>query len=284
MKTDPQNNIRKILNQHFNLVIFTAIFWLLTLFGPLELFGISKDVLRPYTSGAILVLSVMHGLRRYGWKNMLVWFGITFVLTWSIEAFSITSSVPFGQYHYTDRMGAKLGPVPWGIMFAYFSTGYFAWSLGTIFLGNLSKSIEKRNLILVPLVGSAIMLMWDFCFDPILSTVRSTWIWEEGGAYFGVPITNYLGWFLTVYLVFQLYALYLYKFEKTSSQGHSKTYWLLVPIIYLGIAAEYLLNPFHQSDHLEIYRSMALAAALTMVFVSLLAMIHSARLSDKQLE
>jgi putative membrane protein len=33
------------------------------------------------------------------------------------------------------------------------------------------------------------------------------WIWEQGGGYFGVPLTNYLGWFFTVYVFLQLFAL-----------------------------------------------------------------------------
>jgi putative membrane protein len=28
------------------------------------------------------------------------------------------------------------------------------------------------------------------------------WIWEHGGAYFGVPFHNYLGWLLTTFLVY----------------------------------------------------------------------------------
>jgi hypothetical protein len=35
------------------------------------------------------------------------------------------------------------------------------------------------------------------------------WIWLNGGEYWGVPFTNFLGWFLTVYLIFQNFALYL---------------------------------------------------------------------------
>ena len=41
------------------------------------------------------------------------------------------------------------------------------------------------------------------------ATIRHLWIWEQGGGYFGVPLTNYLGWFFTVYVFFQLFALSL---------------------------------------------------------------------------
>ncbi|MCZ8516874.1 carotenoid biosynthesis protein [Paenibacillus filicis] len=47
------------------------------------------------------------------------------------------------------------------------------------------------------------------CFDPKASTINHIWIWEQGGGYFGVPLTNFLGWFFTVYVFFQLFALFL---------------------------------------------------------------------------
>jgi putative membrane protein len=43
------------------------------------------------------------------------------------------------------------------------------------------------------------------------------WIWEQGGGYFGVPITNYLGWFLTVYVFLQLFALVV-RFREPGNQ------------------------------------------------------------------
>jgi putative membrane protein len=53
------------------------------------------------------------------------------------------------------------------------------------------------------------MVMWDLTFDPRASTIQHMWIWEQGGGYFGVPLTNYLGWFFTVYVFLQLFALFV---------------------------------------------------------------------------
>jgi putative membrane protein len=50
------------------------------------------------------------------------------------------------------------------------------------------------------------MVMWDVTIDPRSSTIQHQWIWEQGGGYFGVPLTNYLGWFFTVYVFLQLFA------------------------------------------------------------------------------
>src|SRR2546428_345649 len=61
----------------------------------------------------------------------------------------------------------------------------------------------------VPFIAAFVMVMWDLTFDPRASTIEHQWIWEQGGGYFGVPLTNYLGWFFTVYLFLQLFALFV---------------------------------------------------------------------------
>jgi len=57
------------------------------------------------------------------------------------------------------------------------------------------------------------MVAWDLGMDPTSSTIRHLWIWEQGGGYFGVPLTNYLGWFFTVYVFFQVHRLLRYGYS-----------------------------------------------------------------------
>jgi putative membrane protein len=46
-----------------------------------------------------------------------------------------------------------------------------------------------------------VMTAWDTVMDPGMSAAGN-WIWEEGGAYFGVPLQNYFGWLLTTFLAY----------------------------------------------------------------------------------
>jgi putative membrane protein len=207
--------------------------------------------------------------------------GITFLITWSAETASIAMGFPFGNYHYTHLLGFKIGTVPLVVMPAYFAAGYLAWTMTTVFLGNLGTGIEKRNLFLVPFVASFIMVMWDFCADPINSTIDGAWIWQDGGAYHGVPISNFFGWYLTVFLFYQVFALYLYRFSKNERFEPSGTYWYLAPAMFLGLALPFLLHPFFQTTNLEIYWSLFLGAIFTMVFTSILNIIFVSRLSPQ---
>jgi uncharacterized membrane protein len=42
------------------------------------------------------------------------------------------------------------------------------------------------------------MVSWDLTIDPMMSTINGNWVWHDGGSYFGVPVSNFLGWYLTV--------------------------------------------------------------------------------------
>jgi putative membrane protein len=73
-------------------------------------------------------------------------------------------------------------------------------------------------------------------------------IWEQGGGYFGVPITNYLGWFFTVYVFFQGIALFL----RFCKPGHEQTRSLpksceaqaivMYAVIGLAVVLSYLVD------------------------------------------
>ena len=127
------------------------------------------------------------------------------------------------------------------------------------------------------------MVMWDFCMDPVTSTIDGDWIWVNGGYYFGVPIQNYFGWFLTVFLIYQSFVLYLRWSGECGSPEDPRTnplpkcYWYLAPVTFIGTAAITLAHPFAVKSHQEIYWSMFLAAVMTMVFVSLLAIVFVSR-------
>jgi uncharacterized membrane protein len=273
MQLASKSDILAGLRENQWLVIIAAIHWAWACVGPLS--SLTTGVIAVWTVQGLILLAfaLAHGVRRYGWDTMLVWGGITFLVSWSAERLSIATGSPFGSYHYTALLGVQIGSVPLVIMPAYFVAGYLAWTMATVFLGNLGTGIEKRNLFRLPFVASFAMVMWDLCLDPIKSTIEGAWIWEDGGAYWGVPISNFFGWFLTVYLVFQLFALFLYRYGRNESFVQSRVYWVLAPVMYLGLALEYLLFPFWKTTNLDIYRSVSLVAILTMVAVSVLNVI-----------
>jgi putative membrane protein len=156
-----------------------------------------------------VVFALIHGAVHYGWSGIAVFIAVCLVVSNILENTSILTGFPFGHYHYTDLLGPKLLLVPLLIGPAYFANGYFAWVIGNVLVGEVRRGSSAFTTFAVPFVASFVMVMWDLTFDPRASTIDHQWIWEQGGGYFGVPLTNYLGWFFTVYLFLQLFALFI---------------------------------------------------------------------------
>ncbi|HLQ15264.1 MAG TPA: carotenoid biosynthesis protein [Candidatus Eisenbacteria bacterium] len=156
-----------------------------------------------------VVFALIHGAVRYGWSGIAVFIAVCLVVSNILENTSILTGFPFGHYHYTDLLGPKLFLVPLLIGPAYFANGYFAWVIGNVLIGEVRRGASAFTTFAVPFIASFVMVMWDLTFDPRASTIDHQWIWEQGGGYFGVPFTNYLGWFFTVYLFLQLFALFI---------------------------------------------------------------------------
>jgi uncharacterized membrane protein len=86
------------------------------------------------------------------------------------------------------------------------------------------------------LVAAFIMVAWDFANDPVWANINRLWVWQHGGAYFGVPSTNFLGWYLVVYVIYQLFALYL-RARSAGAQPLPSGYWHWAVIFYALSAA-----------------------------------------------
>src|SRR3982074_742811 len=156
---------------------------------------------------ATAVFALIHGALRSRWNGILAFLIICLVVSNILENTSILTGFPFGHYHYTS--GPKLFLVPLFIGPSYFATAYLAWMVAIVLIGEIRREGSWFTTVAVPVVASAVMVMWDLTFDPTASTIKHFWIWEQGGGYFGVPLTNYVGWFFTVYLFLQLFALFL---------------------------------------------------------------------------
>src|SRR5712691_10922055 len=169
-----------------------------------------------------LAFALLHGAVRYQWSGILTFLVLCLVVSNVLENSSILTGFPFGHYYYTSLLGPKLFLVPLVIGPAYFGTGYLAWVLSTVLIGDVRPKSSAFMTFAVPFIASFMMVAWDLAMDPTSSTIRHLWIWEQGGGYFGVPLTNYLGWFFTVYVFFQLFALSL-RLRKTSREGEEPT-------------------------------------------------------------
>src|SRR5262245_5149153 len=120
----------------------------------------------------VIAIATLHGLRRYSWKQFLIFFVIAFTVSNFYENLSILTGFPFGHYHYTEALGPKLFLTPLLIDPAYFGCGFLAWSLALVFVGVFRNKLRAEQIWRVPLVAAFVMVMWDLTMDPIAATVQ----------------------------------------------------------------------------------------------------------------
>lgn len=164
----------------------------------------------PVTFNLLLnVFVVMHMLTMYRGRDVVLFYVVTLVISNLFENVGVLTGFPFGSYYYTDALGPKLFQVPVLVGASYVGAAYASWVMALIVLRQWRRPLNGWSVLVVPAFAAVFMVMWDLTFDPNSSTAREWWIWGDGGAYFGVPITNFLGWYLTVFTFMLVFAWWL---------------------------------------------------------------------------
>lgn len=128
------------------------------------------------------------------WKKGLAIVVISAIFTYSVELLGSKTGFPFGSYHYTDLLKPQLLDVPLLIPLAWLMMLPPAWAVTTSILGN------KRPFWVFSLVSGLVFTAWDLFLDPQMVS-RGLWVWHQPGGYFGIPWTNYLGWWASATLL-----------------------------------------------------------------------------------
>jgi uncharacterized membrane protein len=254
------------------------------------LYTISFGLLPGVVSGAIdglvstvllVAFALIHGAKRYGWSSILVFVIICLLISNASENLSIVTGYPFGRYYYTDVLGPKLFLVPALIGGAYVGAGYLSWIVAHVLLDRTDPS-NRSSIWALPVVGAVLMVSWDLSLDPSASTIGKAWIWIDGGAFFGVPVQNFIGWYLTVFIFLALFSWYQSK--QPVGEGQSRPFWTQAIIMYFLLGLRYPLVYARSTDTGEvtdptgyiwrtsdIRATAALVAVFTMIAFALIA-------------
>jgi putative membrane protein len=227
--------------------------------------------------------TLWHGAGRYGWRTIAVYFAIGVLVTNATENLSIVTGFPFGHYHHTEAMGPKIWHVPIIVGPIFTVAGYLAWQLAGIILGDVFRAADRTIGVARPLIAAFITTSWDLCVDAIGGTVNRDWVWAEGGPWFGVPLLNFFGWMLTMWIIFQLFAFWLSRGEAPREIPARSSYWTPVIAYWTLIALQFpllawivpeldLTDPTGQAwTSSALFQSMALVSIFTMLFTVIIA-------------
>lgn len=145
------------------------------------------------------------------------------------ELLGTSTGLPFGRYAYTDFLGPKIaGLVPWAIPPSWYAAALLAFALAS----SLGLRGSRR------VVTAAIyMVLWDVALEPAMSAGFPIWTWSGEGVFYGMPLMNWFGWFVTA-LVIEAGFERVIGAADTSRTPWTRRIWLVNGLFAVGICAQ----------------------------------------------
>jgi uncharacterized membrane protein len=162
----------------------------------------------PAASALLVLLYFFHSFTNLSLKTAGKFFVIAAVISYLWEFLGVETGIPFGSYYYTSALGPQIGPVPIAIPLIWCALGYFCMQASDHYI-----------------MASALMVSLDLSFDPVFSSSLHLWNWTGQTQYFGVPLTNFLGWFIASLTFFAVF-YYITKRQVKASKHAIAFYYL----------------------------------------------------------
>ncbi len=169
-------------------------------------------------------------LRVHGLWGTMAFVVLVVAIPFGSEFLGVLTGFPYGPYAYTDLLGPRLfGIVPVFILIAWLNIGYMAVATTTIARG-------RSSLWLAPIDG-LVAVAYDVVVDP-LAVRAGYWAWQGVPILDGVPLSNFVGWFLVVTLL-SVVARFVWAHDgRAPAQMPRMLAWIL-PALLLGSALDF---------------------------------------------
>jgi putative membrane protein len=157
---------------------------------------IGTILLRPYVFG-FQAAFLLAGVADLGWRRTLLFAAWVWPLAWLAEFSSTRIGVPFGLYHYTGATRGQelfVANVPFMDSLSFTFLAYAAFCLARAALAG-----RRVPAPLLALIAGVLMMLLDLVIDP-MAVRGDRWFlgrifyYPHGGVYFGVPLSNFVGW------------------------------------------------------------------------------------------
>jgi putative membrane protein len=145
-------------------------------------------------AGAVLVILN----EAWGRRATVITLAVVAVLTFGVEWLGSQTGFPFGSYHYTDLLQIQLFDVPLLIPLAWLMMLAPSWAVAQQISARFGDGWRARLAFIG--ISALAMTAWDLYLDPQM-VGWGFWVWDQPGAYFGIPLVNYAGWLATSGLV-----------------------------------------------------------------------------------
>ena len=94
----------------------------------------------------------------------------------------------------------------------------------------------------VPLLTAVIAVVFDLFIDPV-AVAAGYWVWfKPGSVYYGIPLLNYVGWFVLMFFAPLAWILIVKRHQWTSYRKIAIAFGSLVPLFIASVVTSLLLN------------------------------------------
>jgi len=218
---------------------------------------------------------LLHSVVTLGKRKTAIFFSLAVLIGFLSELFGTLYGWIFGQYYYSESMRSLLGLMSFATPFSWGAIIYICYSLTNLFLSGLGGEKPRQTDRFWRYIGAIVLLssidgLAAMNLDMILELVSvsiGAWTWSNGGPYFGIPISNFIGWFLVTFVstfFFRNYESYT-KQEMNRINGKIDCTIVGVYSIYLSRNAALALVIGHQE-----YALIGVATMLPFVLIALL--------------
>src|SRR3984893_2295087 len=217
---------------------------------------LSTIALRPYVF-IFLASFLFISISNFGLRTTMLFTAITYIVALACEWSSVHNGFPFGLYHYMEATGGReiwIFGVPFMDSLSFTFLSFASYTLALLVSSPLYRRgidlrlLDTRELRRAPrlwLMAALFMVMIDLVVDP-LSVLGDRWFlgkifwYDPPGPHFGVPISNYLGWFFVAAIsiaIFQLLDAWLNRGARKpfAAVPGFPSRALLGPLLYAGI-------------------------------------------------
>lgn len=160
--------------------------------------GNTRTAFTILTVTLFFLTSATHAYLNRGVTWTAAFLGITLTFGWLIEVIGTLTQFPFGDYRYSDALGPALLGVPIVIP--------MAWSMMSYPVLLAAQRLSTTGLG-VSVIGGWLMFSWDLFLDPQM-VGEGYWVWQRIGWHLpgidNIPLQNFLGWFLSAFILMWL--------------------------------------------------------------------------------
>ena len=188
-----------------------------------------KDISFPIVSSLATIIfalpAIIGAIKWLGFKLGLLLFLLLGVFSYLIETLGLLTSFPYGEFSYNENVGILVSNfIPISLPFAWVPLLLGAY----VFAQTL-----KSNFLKMYIASIFYIIVIDLILDPG-AVYLGFWSYSEKGLWYGVPLTNYFGWFLSGSIGF-LMIWSIAKHKKNNPPSYIAVSYILSLVFWTGV-------------------------------------------------